>query len=193
MRSIGLGLAALVASVLLISGQSTRPVASARAANNRGVALMTQQNFQQALREFEAAVAADPQFTPAVINQGIALAALSRTDAARRAFERGLELDPDSIRAHYNLGLLSRSEGKADEALRQFIAVQRLAPNDAFSFYFAATIQFQEGDYAAAAANYTKAIDLDPGFVSAYFGAGRSYTLCSSRSEPACIRIAFRH
>ena len=176
MRSISLVLATLVASVLLISGQSPRPPASARAANNRGVALMTQQNFQQALREFEAAVAADPQFTTALINQGIALAALGRPDAARRAFERGLVLDPDSIRAHYNFGLLNRSEGKADEALREFMAAQRLAPNDAYSFYFAATIQFQQGDYAAAAANYTKAIDLDPAFVSAYFGASRSYT-----------------
>src|SRR5262245_3895137 len=176
MKSINLSLAALVASVLLLSGQSTRPPASARAANNRGAALMTQQNFQQALREFDNAVAADPQFTTAIINQGIALAALSRTDAARRSFERALEMDHDSIRGHYNLGLLSRTEGRAEEALRQFNAVQRLAPNDAFSFYFAATIQFQEGDYAAAAGNYTKAIELDPAFVSAYFGAGRSYT-----------------
>src|SRR5262245_5310553 len=120
MRSISLALAALVVSVLLLSGQSTRPPASARAANNRGAALMTQQNFQLALREFEAAVAADPQFTTAVVNQGIALAALGRADAARRAFERALEQDPDSKRAHYNLGLLNRSEGKADEALPEF-------------------------------------------------------------------------
>jgi tetratricopeptide (TPR) repeat protein len=176
MRSISLGAAALLASVLLLSGQSTRPSASARAANNRGAALMTQQNFQLALREFEAAAGADPQFTTAVVNQGIALAALGRTDAARRAFESALQLDPDSKRAHYNLGLLNRSDGKADEALREFAAVQRLDPNDAFSFYFAATIQFQQGDYAAAAANYSKAIEFDPAFVSAYFGASRSYT-----------------
>src|SRR5262249_54410933 len=112
----------------------------------------------------------------AVVNQGIAPAALGQTDAARRAFQRALQLDPDSKRARYNLGLLNRNDGKPDDALREFAAVQRLDPNDPFSFYFAATVQFQQGDYSAAAANYTKAIELDPGFVSAYFGASRSYT-----------------
>jgi Flp pilus assembly protein TadD len=159
----------------LIAGQTPAP-ATAIGHNNRGVALMTQQSFEAALNEFKAAAAADPKLTLASVNQGIAQLALGRMDEAQQTLQTALAGNPDNIRAHFNLGLVYRAEGKLDDALQEFQAAQRLDPNDAHTAYFIATIQFQQGNYAAAAASDVRAIELDPALASAYFAAGRAYT-----------------
>jgi len=157
---------------------------SSTAHNNRGVALMTEQNFEAALSEFKAA--------GNLVNQGIALRALGRMEEAETTLARAMASDSDNVRAHYNLALAYRAEGKLDDALVQFQTVQRLAPGDAFAHYFAGVIQFQRGAYTAAADNYLEAIDLDPLFVSAYFGASRAYTALEQQERARIYQDRFQ-
>jgi tetratricopeptide (TPR) repeat protein len=156
----------LIIAAACLSAQNRAQQASAR--NNRGVALMSRQNFEAALTEFKAA--------GHLVNQGIALVALGRLEDAERTLLQILSANTDDARAHYNLGLIYRSQGKIDDALRQFEEVRRLAPDDPYAWYFTATIQQQRGDFTAAADNFLKTIELDASFTSAYFGAARAYT-----------------
>src|SRR5262245_30450916 len=142
---------ALVCLLLITSAQSQTTTSGARTRNNRGVALMTQQNFSAALAEFTAAASA--------VNRGIALLALGRNNEAEQALRQALTANPDNPRAHYNLGLLYRSSGKAVEALQEFQAVRRLDPNDAYTTYFIAVLHFQNGDFQSAADDYARTCD----------------------------------
>ncbi len=160
-------ISAVVAAVVF-TGAQTRTATSPATHNNRGVALMTQQNFETALTEFKAA--------GNLLNQGIALFASGKLDDAEKVLQQVASKDQDNSRAHYNLALVYRSQGKLDDALRQFEEVRRMDPNDAHACYFLATIQLQRADYTTAAENFLKTIDLDPAFTSAYFGASRAYT-----------------
>ena len=70
--------------------ESSAPAEAIRL-NNLGVASMSQQKFEQGLKLFEKATAADPQLMAARINQAIAFINLQKYDAARKLLEIGTQ------------------------------------------------------------------------------------------------------
>src|SRR4029077_5663813 len=89
-------------------------------ANNLGVAYLNQQKLDQALKQFEQAVAADKNNAAAQLNLGIALLNLARAPQAEEALQRAEQLDPKNAAVWYNLGLLHRNNGQAEQAAADF-------------------------------------------------------------------------
>ena len=109
------------------------------------------------------------------MNRAIALLALQRFEDASQILEAATKADDSDVRAWYNLGLLHKGLGDTDQALAAFRRVIELAPADAYSHYFAGLLTSQLQHYDVAAADFTRALGIDPFLISAEFGLARAY------------------
>jgi serine/threonine-protein kinase len=129
-------------------------------------------NLQLAVRMFEAAIEADPDFALAYahlsrVHESMYWWFYDRTDqrleGARRAAERALELEPDlreghvAIAYYYYHGLLDYAR-----ALASFSKAREVGPDDFELLAGIAAVHRRRGQWAEAAANYERAIELDP-------------------------------
>jgi FG-GAP-like repeat/Tetratricopeptide repeat/ASPIC and UnbV len=143
-------------------------MAAALAANNKGIGLMEQFQYQPAADAFETVVALAPNWTPGRINLGIALlnTAKDPKDAnlarARKLFDQVLSQEPDNPYAHYGLGMIAQYQNHLEEAAPRFEKVTQLDPNDAHAWYFLAESHPQGKDSAAARECLRRALQLNP-------------------------------
>ena len=143
-------------------------------ANNLGVAYLNQQKLEQALKQFEQAVAADKDNAAAQLNLGIALLNLARAPQSEEALQRAGKLDPKNAAVWFNLGLLHRNNGQAEQAIADFSKAAELAPNDTYAHYFLGDVYSQQQRYPDAEKEFRRAVELDPINVSAEFGLAGS-------------------
>ena len=85
--------------------------------------------LEEALAEFKAIVAIDPDSPIGYYNMGNVLAELDRDAEAAVALREVIRLNPNHYNARYNLGEMFRLEGKFDESAIQFQEFLRLAPD----------------------------------------------------------------
>ena len=142
--------------------------------NNLGVAYLNQQKLDQALKEFQQALAADKDNAAAQLNLGIALLNLAQVAPAEAALQRAAQLAPNDPAVWYNFGLLHRNNGQAEQALSDFSKAATLAPDDAYAHYFLGDLYLQQQKYADAEKEFRRAVELDPVSVSAEFGLARA-------------------
>lgn len=104
-------------------GASRKERKSAEIHHDLGVEALRAGRVQEALKEFEAALAIDEGLADAQRGLGIVLDhGFGRTADAERAYRRALEIRPDFSEAHNDLaGLLARG-GRLDEAITHFDA-----------------------------------------------------------------------
>jgi tetratricopeptide (TPR) repeat protein len=169
---LGVGLVAVLGVslwALLRPTQTTmkpNPVAAAHA-NVRGIALMEQFNYPEAIPEFEEAVRLAPDWLPAKINLGIAL--LNRGPQDSAAFDRALKLfkeildkEPDNPYAHYCTGIIHFHFGRLDEARPHFDAVTRTDPTDAYAWYYRGRSRLDDSESEESHRDFEKALKLNP-------------------------------
>src|SRR5439155_6879031 len=90
------------------------------ALNNHGVALTQHGKLDQAIRDFELAVALDPNLDAAYYSLGQALQQQGQYDAAAEHFAKVLQLKPNHPAARLQLGLTRARQGKSEEATAAF-------------------------------------------------------------------------
>jgi Flp pilus assembly protein TadD len=166
--------AAVMASVVAQAQMQSGTHDEAVRLNNRGVALMSQQQPAKAAESFEEARKADSKLARAAINDGIALMTLQKLDEAKAALRQAVEVDPKSAAAWYNLGLAQHAGNEMEDALKSFLEATKLDPNDADSFYFAGACYQELRRYDEAIAVLKKALEIDPMHASAEFGLARA-------------------
>jgi len=122
-----------------------------------------QQHFDDALREFRAALAFDPANVSAYNNLALTLEATGRTDEAKQAFETALRLYPDFAAAHSNLGNLYFHGGDLDRAQAEYVAAIGLNPDYAEAYNNLGSVYFRMGRPELAEGAYRKALQINPG------------------------------
>jgi cytochrome c-type biogenesis protein CcmH/NrfG len=169
---LGAALAAAFAVIVPASGPDSAPAARH---NNLGCAYMNQQLFEKGLKEFQAAIQADPKFAMAKLNEGVAYSNLQKVDQAKAALEAALKLDPKSPNAWYGLGLLAKNAGDAEASIGAFKRVTEIDPNDADTWYFLGTAYVQAKEFPQAIDAFQHALKINPIHASAEFGLSRAY------------------
>jgi tetratricopeptide (TPR) repeat protein len=96
-----------------------------------GTALLSRNQTDEAIREFQAAIQLEPDDAEAHNNLGIALLNRGLTDAAAQEFQQAIRAKPDNAEAHYNLGNILLNEGWSGEAIQQFQEALRFQPENA--------------------------------------------------------------
>ncbi|MEA3342474.1 MAG: serine/threonine-protein kinase, partial [Chloroflexota bacterium] len=95
----------------------------------RGVSYANQDRWDEATREFQAALRINPNYAQAHLGLGAAYGQQGRLDDEIREYQAALRLNPDYAGAHFGLGLTYVQQGRLDEAIREYQAALRVNPN----------------------------------------------------------------
>ena len=171
-------------------GESQPERASVHA--NRGVALLEQFRFADAVEAFEAFVELVPADASGHINLGIAYFNERDFDGARASLERALELAPDNAYVHYNLGLVHKLQGDTELAVEAFERVARIDPLDSMTHYYLGTLYAALRRLEDAEARFRRTIELQPINESAHFSLGNVLIRQGRRDEGRAELMAFQ-
>jgi len=121
-----------------------------RALGNRGNARSRQGKLNDAVGDYNAAIARCPWSVDPVLNRGVALEAAGRLTDAAADYRAILRASPSDPSAWNNLGNTRGKQGAWREARDCFARAAELAPRNAFAFAVAqrAVVDFQLGDRA---------------------------------------------
>ena len=153
--------------------QSTGPVpppAHIIAGMNRGVSLMGQYLYDEAVQAFEAVLRDAPDLTDARIN--LAIARFNRNgkedlEEAAKLLKAVLEKEPNNLRALYSEAILLQHLGQADQALIRLEEVVQARPDDGAAWYLVALCKQRLGQPAEA--EFLEAVRHRPYLFSAYY------------------------
>lgn len=121
--------------------------------------ISTPDAYQNAVDEFEAVLAVNPDRINALVGLGAALVKHQRPLEAMAPLRRALDLGGDRIEALVNLSVGLAYEGRFNEALDCCERAVRLAPDDCLILTHRGTVYEHLGDYEAALADYAAAIE----------------------------------
>ena len=83
---------------------------------SKAAKLFEANEFEGAIREYDAAISADPDYASAYFNRSLAKALKCDYEGARADAERVMQIEPGSHDAPYVMGVIAEHEGKTDEA-----------------------------------------------------------------------------
>ncbi|HTN53272.1 MAG TPA: tetratricopeptide repeat protein [Anaeromyxobacter sp.] len=117
-------LAVLAAAFLACAhGPTPKERQSAEIHHDLGVDALRAGRAQEALKEFDEAIAINERFPEAHLGRGLVLElAFGRTDEAEKAYRRAIALRPGYSEAHNDLGQLLAKSGRYPEAVAEFDA-----------------------------------------------------------------------
>src|ERR1039458_1917452 len=95
-----------------------------------GYLLWSNHRYEEALPEFQAELANNPDHVQALAHLGDTEIKLSQPEAAVPLFEKAIRIDPQFEMAYLDLGILYADAGRNDDALRELKAAERLMPDD---------------------------------------------------------------
>lgn len=166
---------------------------------NRGVGLMEQYRFADAVKAFQKTVERAPEWPYAWMNLGVAQLnaasdpeAADALDLAHAAFLKADALNPEMPHPQYALAVLARYRGDNDAALRRFNATLKRDPNSADSLYFVGAILLTRGDYEQAADTLRQAVQINPYLLSARYSLGQALVRLNRRDEAVKEMALFR-
>ena len=121
---------------------------AAYSANNRGVALMEQNSYAEAVAAFREALATGPSLRLARINLAIALFYTGQRQDAVKEAEEARQDYPEAPQPPYLLGLIARTENQSQAAADAFTRVLALDPADVGAKLNLAMVHLEQGQYA---------------------------------------------
>ncbi len=171
-------------------------------------ALRGEANLREAVRLFEAALAVDPDYVPALVGLAKALVVLPNyayltgpkarevTEAANKAARRALELEPQNAAAHASVGWATFQYGwQWSEGLAEVERARDLAPNDSWNWNLLGDCHRLAGDHVQALVDKQRAWELDPLSPNSHWDLAYTYLVVGRYDEAIqwsekCIALA---
>ncbi|MFQ5655311.1 MAG: tetratricopeptide repeat protein [Planctomycetota bacterium] len=129
---------------------------------NRGTTLFEQERYQDALKEFRAAVEAAPDVALPHVNLGSTLTVLGQHEGAKKHFQEALRIDPRHALVNYNLGTLLARQGDDEGAIGHYRRALDRNPLLKDAHFNLANALRRTGDFEAAAGHYRRVVEIDP-------------------------------
>ena len=161
----------------------TGGVESAYRANNRGVALLEQFNYDGAATAFREALKIAPDLSIARVNLAIALFYGNKSTEAAEAAGAAADALPSSPTSHYVAGLIAKTDNRVAEAAAAFERVLKIDPNDAGAKIQLGQIRTQERRYDDAIALFQGALTAEPYNVTAAYSVALALTRAGRADE----------
>ena len=143
--------------------------------HNRGLTYDALQRYDEALRDYDQAIALNPNLAQTYSNRSNTYQALQRYDEALRDCDQAIALDPNYAKAYNNRGNTYQALRRYDEALHDYEQAVALNPNYADAYSNRGTTYQALQRYDEALRDYDQAIALNPNFALAYVGRGLTY------------------
>jgi tetratricopeptide (TPR) repeat protein len=141
---------------------------------NLGLVLHQLGKLDEAIAEYQQALAIDPDSFRAHENLGGALAAQGRLSEAMEHFRRALEIEPRSAKAHCGLGQVLFLQKRIDEAVAEFFRAIELDPRSAVAHNNLGGAFAEQGEIDAAIAHFEEAVAFDPRYLQAHLNLARA-------------------
>jgi len=145
------------------------------ALSNHGQALFKQGRVEEAIAEYEKAIALDSTLDAARLGLGEALMQQGKLDEAIVQFTKVLELNPENSAARLQLGVLRGRQGRYDEAVAALSEVLRQNPNDPGAHNNLGNVLTFQGKNEEAVRHFEKAVQISPGHASAHNNLALAY------------------
>jgi len=139
-------------------------------------------DWSGAEKEFQRAIALNPDYAMAHGWYGWTLGNTGRSEESIAEAKRALELDPLSLYANSFLGIAFYYARRYDQAIEQFRKALELDPNSSFSHSFLGLAYVYKSMYKEGIADLEKAVEIYRSHVSLMF-LGRGYALAGRRAE----------
>jgi tetratricopeptide (TPR) repeat protein len=143
--------------------------------NNLGLIHLNRGETEQALAEFEKALAIDPRNADALLNIGSLKASQGRTVEAEHFVKRALAVNPNSAAALAQLGEIQRDLGNVDEAVRLFQEARAVDDSQPFVYLGLGDVLQRAGRYREAEEAFRRVLELDPDSFKARYNLGVTF------------------
>jgi tetratricopeptide (TPR) repeat protein len=143
--------------------------------NNRGYAYYEQEEYDQAITDYNSTLKLDPKYTLAYINRGLAYYEQGEYDQAIADYSSAIKLDPKFTYAYDNRGLAYSRKGEYDQAIADYSSAIKLDPKYKLAYNNRELAYKAKGEYDQAIADCSSAIKLDPKYACAYKNRGYAY------------------
>ena len=140
--------------------------------SDRGSAYINVGEYDDAIADYDRAIALDPNYAAAYNNRGVARAHKGDYDSAIADYDRTIALDPNYAAAYDNRGTVKAHKGDYDGAIADYDRAIALDPDYAAAYDNRGTAKAHKSDYDGAIADYDRAIALDPNDTAAYNNRG---------------------
>jgi Tfp pilus assembly protein PilF len=130
--------------------------------NNRGDFLQSQRRFDEAVKDFAAALAIEPEYVPALNNRGFVYILQEKYREAETDLTQSLQIDPQQSLA-FGLRAAARLYlNQIDGAVQDYQTAAALDPSNPSVYYDLGFAHYFHRDYVAAVAAFDEALALDP-------------------------------
>ncbi len=138
-----------------------------------GKAHLNRSEYDDAVKELEAAAQADPKLPFVHFNLGLAYTQKQDYDRARDEFHKDIALEPDVPFSYDKLGGVEATTGNEDEAAKNFHSALKIDSHMISSRMGLAKIEEHRKNYAAALSELDHVIELDSGDAGARYLRGQ--------------------
>jgi tetratricopeptide (TPR) repeat protein len=142
---------------------------------NRGKDLYAEGKLDEAVAEFDKALAINGELSEAFLYRGIAYGTKGDHDRAMADFSQALRINPDYASAYYNRGVAYYHKGDLDKAISDYTQALRINPDSAKAYNNRGVAYADKGDYDRAIADYAQALRITPNDAEAYNNRGIAY------------------
>ncbi|MGP6220751.1 tetratricopeptide repeat protein [Caldiplasma sukawensis] len=129
---------------------------------SKGLDLLESGRYEEAIKEFNAAIELNPKDPDYHNNKGIALESLGRYEEAIKEYNAAIELNPKYPDYHNNKGIALFKSGRYEEAIKEFDAAIELDPKDPDYHNVKGFALKKLGEYEEAIKQANMAIKLNP-------------------------------
>lgn len=142
---------------------------------SRGTVLADQGLLQEALGQFEQAIAENPLYVPAYMGAGSAHYRLGNLDAAEENFDQAAKLEPRNFDAQFMHGVVLQELQRLDEAIRAYLRALGLRPDDFRANGNLGAAYLQAGEPGEGLPYSQRAVELNPNDGAARTNLGATY------------------
>jgi tetratricopeptide (TPR) repeat protein len=161
---------AIAACSRLIAASGLGERDRARAFYNRANAYGARGDRDRSIADFDAAIALDPGFAPALNDRGYAALIQGDLDRSIADFDAALRIDPGLANSYAHRGTAYLRKGDVDRAIADLDRAVRINPRYAHGFSLRGDYHLKLGNYRSAKADYEAALALRPDLAAALRG-----------------------
>ena len=155
----------------------------AHAEAQKGIALLNQGKFDEAIAAFQKALETDPADATIHFNLGVAFERKNQMADARQHFEEAIKINPSFGEAHLALGNGYLREQNFDAAIPSLTKASELLPTNYSAAYNLGACLSNSGKYADAEAAFRKAVQITPNEPIAHYQLAMSLLGQSKNQE----------
>jgi tetratricopeptide (TPR) repeat protein len=163
---------------------SSELVNKAHAYLYRGNIYLSQNQYAQALADYDMVVQLDPQINDVYWNRAIAAFYVQDYQKSLDDFTKITELDPSSKEAFFNVGVSHENLGNYEGGIAGYSNAIQIDPQYKEAYLYRGLAYSNHGEYKLAIKDFSTAAQIDAAYLDAYLNRGIAY-LYSGDNEKA--------